>query len=291
MKLSIRCRYFSSIYFLLFSITCFAQNVNSDRAREKYFQGAFEEALQLANEVIAAEPQNFEAWLIKADCLQKQEEIQSSILAYNTAEKLNSQSALLAINYGSALISARQYKRALEKLEQAIKLDPTNAAAHYYAGNATYFLYKHNQALRFYEKAVELNPKYKEAYYMMAATYAEQQKYGEALGFYEKTLTLDPDLAEARYNMAVIYFANQEYEAADKLFGTLTEVPNVAAADYYFYRAETSYYSGRREAACEDYKKSMELGDADAAEIYRKYCLENVPREELKHSKTIRMAF
>jgi tetratricopeptide (TPR) repeat protein len=65
---------------------------------------------------------------------------------------------------GKAFQRIRDYKKACQAFEQAIQLEPTNAAIHEARGAVLYELKHYKEAGDSYEQAVQLDPTYKSSY-------------------------------------------------------------------------------------------------------------------------------
>lgn len=260
-------------------------------ARRHYEEANFQQAIALLDRVISEKEDNYDAWLLKGNCFQKEEKFVAAIQAYETASKSGPNSAILNANHGNALINLQQWGAAEKKLRQALKIDSELPEAHYYMGNVKYFNFNLSAAIRHYDKAIELKPEYRDALYMRAAAYAELEEYGKALGDYEKVLELDPDLEVARFNAAVIRLRDNQYAEASELLETIDASNLPQPRDLYFYRGEALYFSGQKEDACAAYERAKEMGDKEAEEIFLKYCVEKQERKEEPKTRTIRMAF
>ncbi len=65
---------------------------------------------------------------------------------------------------GKVFYKIRDYKKAYQAFEQAIQLDPNNAAIHEARGAILYELKRYKEAGASYEQAVQLDPIYKSSY-------------------------------------------------------------------------------------------------------------------------------
>lgn len=267
-----------------------AQSVSSklSEAQKLYDEQEFEGALAILEEMGESEA---EALVLKGHCFQEEEKYVAALQAYEAAEKASPEWSLPKAFQGAALINLGHYKRAVRKVNEALKIDPDLPEGHYYLGNAAYFEFKPNAAIRHYNRALELNPEYRNAMYMRAAAYAELEKYGQALGDYEGVIALDPTLEVARFNAAVIRLQNHEYEKAAELLKDIDPQKLPTPADYHYYQGEALYFAKREEEACEFYLVAAKMGDAESKEIYDRYCVNKEEREEELKMRTIRMAF
>ncbi len=261
------------------------------QARGLYASGKYTEAVATLDQIIVSNENDFEAWLIKGDCLQKEDKFVAAIQAYEKAERIDNQSAILLTNHGAAYMNLEQYGEADKKIKKALKINPELAEAHYFMGNLKYFGFNINAAIRSYDEAIRIRPGYRDALYMRAASYAELGKYPDALRDYEAALEMDPTLTTAAYNIAIIHLQAEQYDKAAALLADIDPAALPKVSDYYFYLGEALYFAGDKEAACAEYLRAKDSGDTEAADIHQRYCLNKEERKESLKTRTIRMAF
>jgi tetratricopeptide (TPR) repeat protein len=248
-------------------------------------------ALNICEKIIGSEEDTWEVWLLKADALQKQEKFVAAIQTYQTALKLNDESPEIHANLGSAFFNLAQYGEAEKSVKKALKIDETMAEANYFMGNIEYVDFNLVAAIKHYDKAVAKNPNYRDALFMRAAAHAERQDFSKAILDYEKVLEIDPDLDAARINIASLYVMDENYEKALQEMEKV-EVPDKdVEKDFYFFKAEALYFSGKEEESCEFYEKASSLGDEEASEIFEKYCINKEERKARKSKRVIEMSF
>ena len=91
---------------------------------------------------------------------------------------------------------------ALAQYQEALRLKPDFAEAHYNLGNALAALPDRlPEALAHYEEALRLNPDNAQAQNNIAVLYARSGRFDEATAHWELALKLDPGLSEARDNL------------------------------------------------------------------------------------------
>ena len=97
------------------------------------------------------------------------------------------------------------------------------------SGIAYYELGKHQQAIKDFNQAIRLDPKFAEAYNNRGIAYGKGKgQYGQAIADYTKAIELNPKYADAFYNRGIGYI-------------------NL----------------GKKDRACDDWRKACELGDCD----------------------------
>jgi tetratricopeptide (TPR) repeat protein len=132
---------------------------------------------------------------------------------------------------GQIYLNMGQPEQAVEQLENAIALVPTDADALYLLGRAHQEKQVYNDAINYYARAVNLVPDFKEVYQGMAqcyralgneavAAYPEGMmallsgKYQEAVQQLEAAIAAKPDLANAFWGLGVAYEKTGQVEQA-----------------------------------------------------------------------------
>lgn len=104
------------------------------------------------------------------------------------------------MNEGSALFERGNYDEAIQKYNEALKIDSNNAVAYNLIGMA--YRFKFNQTgtqeykdkeIDSFKKAITLDPKFWVAYKNLAASLYYQNRKKEAVPYLEKALELQPN--------------------------------------------------------------------------------------------------
>jgi len=133
-------------------------------------------------------------------------------LAATGCEKLKARDNL---NKGVQAYKNAQYAQAVERFEEAVKLDPNFPTARLYLAMAYYSQYipgaesPENQqmadrALAEFQKVLEQKPNYDVATQSIASLNYNQKKYDQANEWYKKAIALNPKNKEAYYTLGVI---------------------------------------------------------------------------------------
>ena len=86
-----------------------------------------------------------------------------------------------AVNDGNTYIRKKQWEKALQSYDLAIKYNSNFAKAYYGKGLALRQLNKYNEALKAYQKATQIDPLYSQAYLAMGILYRLLKQYDYAL--------------------------------------------------------------------------------------------------------------
>ena len=104
---------------------------------------------------------------------------------------------------GNALYDQKRYAEAVAAYEQAIRLDPNNAANYSDKGAALCDLQRYAEALAAYEQAIRLDPKCQLYYNGKGLALNDLQRYEEAIAAFDQAIRLDPNdayyLPQQRY--------------------------------------------------------------------------------------------
>jgi len=190
--------------------------------------------------------------------------------------------ALALVAKGRELYRNDEDTQALEAFQQAIKLNPELAEAHFRLGLTYDALGQEQEAQSAYKKAVETYKKYlatdendedAEAHYNLGQTYAGLHLYSEAVREYKQAVRLKPDDAAIHYDLGLALMRLAQYDEASATFSKSLEL------DPQNYRAEDSLAEAKEGVArirsgkkhqedllkkkkAEELKKQDEGGDA-----------------------------
>jgi tetratricopeptide (TPR) repeat protein len=119
-----------------------------------------------------------------------------AIQDYDEAIRLNSRVALAYYNRGIVYGILRQYSRAIQNYDEALRLSPRFAIAYNNRGNAYSNLKQYRRAIQDYDEVLRLDPRYAIAYYNRGLAYEALGQKKEAVRNYRQSLRLDPSLKE-----------------------------------------------------------------------------------------------
>jgi tetratricopeptide (TPR) repeat protein len=143
------------------------------------------------------------------------------------------------LDKGKQLYRDDQDSEAVEAFQQAVKLDPDLAEAHFRLGLGYEALAKQEDAESQYKKAVEAykkhleaNPDDAEAHYNLGQTYANLGNYSEAIRSYRQATKLKTDDPDMYYDLGVAHTKLAQYDQAAAAFSKSLEI------DPEYYRAQ-----------------------------------------------------
>lgn len=140
----------------------------------------------------------------QAVSLQRSGELDRAIEIYRYLGAHFGRNAATLLMQGVALAQQGEPAQALACLDEAIRLAPDSAEAHYNKGEVLRQADSHRDAARCYEQAIRLKPAYGKAYFARGLCLAELGQPGEALQCLDRAVELDPEFAEAHLKRALV---------------------------------------------------------------------------------------
>jgi predicted TPR repeat methyltransferase len=269
------------------------------QAANLHRQGELARAQALYDEVLRAEPLNFDALHLSGVVARQQGEPERALAMIEGALAIDGSRAIAHCNRGVALQDLGRHAEALASFERALALQPDYAVALSNRGNALRHLGQVDRALESYDAALRLHPDYAEALcnralalqatarhetaldsfgaaLMVRRDYPEALhgaavsllalgKPADALEGFERALQLQPEYAEAWCARGALLLRAQDHEEALASFrDALTVRPGYARAQLGV--ANTLRAMGRRDEAVAAYRAALDCG-ADAETV------------------------
>ena len=135
--------------------------------------------------------------------LEQSGRVREAIGHYEDALRIKPDYALAHYNIGMALLRLGRQQEAVEHSQQALRLKPDYAEAHNSLGIALMGQGRLQEAIGHYQQALRIKPDFAEAHNNLGLALARAVRVQEAIGHYEQALHLNPDFAEAHYNLAL----------------------------------------------------------------------------------------
>ncbi len=121
--------------------------------------------------------------------------IEQAIEAYETAVKLDPNSAGAWVNLGTILFNSKSWDEAEVHYKRALQVDPSYALAHFNLANLYDEQGYFHKSLKHYQQAVALNPQYADAHYNLALLHQGNGQVMDAVRHWKLYLKLDPSSA------------------------------------------------------------------------------------------------
>ncbi|MHB8520167.1 MAG: tetratricopeptide repeat protein [Limisphaerales bacterium] len=236
-----------------------------ERAAFAAHEDKFDQAVDLLQKVIQANPDISAAYEDLGDIYEKQGKLTAARDAYrhalrcvlNPDEDSNVLQALARVDekLGSKTADTSS------DLTEAIQLRPENAEAHRARGHAHFSQREYDKAIDDYSEAIRLDPNDAAAYAGRGSAYGNKQAYDQAIKDFDKALELDPNNANIYRNRGAVYDGKHDHDQAIKDFTEAIRLDSKFARAY-FSRGRTYERVGELREAREDYLKALdaELG-------------------------------
>ncbi|HSE22777.1 MAG TPA: tetratricopeptide repeat protein [Pyrinomonadaceae bacterium] len=113
---------------------------------------------------------------------------------------------------------------------EAIRLKPGLDKSHFVMGHILYLLGDYESAVKEYSEAIRLNPKYMKAHFNLAFTLTEMGQYDRALKAYDEARKLDPQLADLELNSGWLLYKMGKIGEAKKRWEKVLQMNDPVAA-------------------------------------------------------------
>ena len=234
------------------------QQLLYDYAVKLHKENKTTEAISGYRAVIAANPNNIDAYVNMAICYASQNDYDSAKTVLNNAKSkfptnnlvlktlrdVQNDSLSTALSAASSSYENKDYKHALEQylaVNPATEDSLLGAAASYQA------MENFDKAIEFYKKAETLAPKNAEIPYYIGYLYSEQQKWNESETYLKKSLALNPEseaksllpyvmqnFSLAELNEGINLFEKNNFESALTKFNQVLKKEASNAYAYYY---------------------------------------------------------
>lgn len=167
---------------------------------------------------------------------------------------------------GVAYIKNQDWPKAIEHLDQALKLGPNNAKAEYYRALAKEQLKDRPGAEQGYARALELDPELIDAAINLGAIYLDEPaRPAEAVKVLKLAVRKDPGAVDARRNLAYAHQLLKQYDQAEEHYKAaiaLSDTPELR-----FAYGEMLLLAGKSEDAAKHLAKALEAYKKDLASV------------------------
>jgi len=137
---------------------------------------------------------------------------QASVKRYQ--ENVKSLETAEMIREANVFVSAGNLRKALEVMNEAVGMEPTNYNAYGMRGYVYMKMAKNGEAIKDLNKAIELKPDLARAYFERAIVYSRIKENEKALHDYSMAIKLKPKVAVAYLNRGNCYVSLRQYEEA-----------------------------------------------------------------------------
>jgi protein O-mannosyl-transferase len=117
-------------------------------------------------------------------------------------------------NLGDALTRQNRYDEAIDRCEEALKIDPDYADAHYNLAVALRLRGRLDDAIEHFRESLRLQPGCADAHNNLGIALAQKRMFAEAIGQFRKVVEIAPAWADARRNLGMALTDNGQFAEA-----------------------------------------------------------------------------
>ena len=179
-------------------------------------------------------------------------------------------SAIDWLQRGCSFIISKNYKDAIESLNNAIELNPQYYDAYIMRGITYMTLRDSGLGIKDFDKAIELYPKSSAAYSSRAVLYASLKNYPQALKDSNKAIELEPKNADEYLSRSLLYFLMGNFQLALKdIDYAIEQEPKSVFLGAYAYatRGCINVSLNKYEDAVKNFDKAIELNQTFGREF------------------------
>ena len=169
-------------------------------ASAAYARGHYNQAARLCRAILGAAPDHFDARHLLAAIQTHRGQHVEALANYEQALKLRPGHAGAHYNRGVSLQALNRYDEALASYDRALAAHPDYVLALNNRGVMLRELKRLEDSLECYDRALALQPNYADAYNNRAVSLMEMNRFEDALACFDRALGLRPDYAEALNN-------------------------------------------------------------------------------------------
>ncbi|OJJ17586.1 hypothetical protein BKI52_27375 [marine bacterium AO1-C] len=177
---------------------------------------------------------------------------------------------------GNALVSLKQYDKALDFYKQARELDPKNELIPFAMGNVWVWQNDLLKAAGYYDIAIHLNPQFAEAYYMRGLAKHNLGEFADLITTYQKLVKKDPKRMKESPYIQKMDIGDHKFAGAILDFNKALEL-NPEDAKVYEARGDLNIDLKQFLAAKKDYDQAIKLNPKYA----KNYVMRGIARGHL----------
>lgn len=237
-------------------------------------EGAYQEAIEIGDRAIAANPNDPRGYALKARALDLAGMPAEAIPVGQAGLNVDRNFAPLYAALSNAYRSIDRYDVALQNAQRAIELDPYDPSARRIYAYALNWVGRFDEAIEQLEQAVALNPNLAGPYFELAGLYRARARrsedtllavelYAQSIALYEQILAMQPENARAYHRLCDAYFeARENRRAQDYCQNAVNIDPEYAAA--WASLGQTQYSQRNYEGAIESFENCVRYGGENA---------------------------
>ncbi len=221
-----------------------------------YGSGDFPRAIQMAQAMLEADPENDQMRQYVADSYRQMQRWESALSEYEKLIARNPANVSALLNIGWVLMNMDQLDRAKATFERALELHPGHAYAITSLGDIHFIEGQYGEAARRYREVLLERPTHLKSVIGLAKIFEQQGMRREAKVSYKLATELAPRDLDTRLALGWLQFADREYEDALETLEEAGKI-NPQMAELNLYRGDIYFSLGRIEEAEEQYRQGI----------------------------------
>lgn len=155
---------------------------------------------------------------VDAAALQRANQLQDAVAAYQTELQRNPNDAYALSNYGGLLCSLGEFRAAQELLTRAVQIKPDMPDAWSNFGNVLFELQDYDGAIKAYKQCLTLQPQHSLALSNLGVALDCQGRHALATNFHKLAIQVEPNNGQNHTNFALSLLADGQYEEGLKAY-------------------------------------------------------------------------
>ncbi|MCA9806121.1 MAG: tetratricopeptide repeat protein, partial [Cyanobacteria bacterium HKST-UBA02] len=197
-----------------------------ERASADLDAGKIDSSLALAERCIKLYPRCAGAFLIKARCLEVNNNIEGALQSVRAAARMDKNLPEVYKHYGSIACEAGKYNEGIEALSAAIKLYPQTKSYYHYRSMAYGAIKRYDLAIKDLDEYLKLGPEKSVGWFWRGAAYEQVGNTARAIKDYSMAVKLKPQSADFLVARA------KAYEKLGKLDLALKDMTRASKIDF-----------------------------------------------------------
>lgn len=242
-----------------------------DVLRARYAKGEYAAIL---NQIGSGEGYDMpaELYMIQGDCLQKTDNPEAALSAYDRSALGGYTHPQLYLNRGICKITLGHYNQARHDLRVYQSKRPRDGAGSYWLATIDYYELNNKASIRHLDESIAIDSTYAPSYFLRGANYSEMGKLSFALDDFITAYRLDPSIQRAKLYAAMILLDLGRYSESIEFLNELKLESDELTAEVLYYLGEARFRLHDLEGACQDWSDAASAGDVDSAENFRRLC-------------------
>jgi tetratricopeptide (TPR) repeat protein len=154
------------------------------------------------------------------------------------------------VNVARVQLQEGDVEAAIPMLEQALKLSPQLAKAHFFLGTALRTLGRYDEALEHLELAARQYPRDRVVLNQIGRVHFLQRRFDDAIASFQQVLSVDPEDLEAHYNLMLSYQGKGDVDnaARERILYTRFKADEASQAITGPYRLKSPHDNNERQS-------------------------------------------